>query len=136
MPAPPRAKDAPLQEVLQIVEGLGQFRPVGECTLVEAADLINLAIEHCRSRRVGKLLVDAKGLSGVAIPSLVDRFLMVEQWAHQAKGMVVVVLVIHAEYIHPQKFGVRVAADFGLMADVFSSEPEALEWLANTPTGI
>ena len=43
--------------------------------------------------------------------------------------MVVVVLVIQAEYIHPEKFGVKVAADFGLMADVYTSETDALKWL-------
>ncbi len=61
---------------------------------------------------------------------------MVEQWAHESKGMVVVALVVHPEYIHPQKFGIRVAADFGLTADVYSSEPDALKWLAGVPTGL
>jgi hypothetical protein len=131
-----RATDAALGDTLEIVDGIGQFRPAGDCTLVEAVDLINLAIEYCRGRRVDKLLVDAKRLAGVAIPSLVDRFLMVEQWAHESEGMVVVVLVIHPEYIHPQKFGKRVAADFGLTAEVYSSEPEALKWLASAPTAM
>ena len=54
---------------------------------------------------------------------------MIEEWAQEAKGMVLVVLVVHAEYIHPEKFGVRVAADFGLVADVFTSEPDAFKWL-------
>jgi hypothetical protein len=136
MTLPRRAADVPLQEALKIVDGVGQFRPVGDCTLVEGVDLIDMAIEHCRGRRVDKLLIDAKGLVGVAIPSLVDRFLMVEQWAHKSKGMVVVALVVHPEYIHPQKFGVRVAADFGLTADVCSSEPDAIKWLASVPTGM
>ena len=43
--------------------------------------------------------------------------------------MVLVVLVVHAEYIHPEKFGVRVAADFGLVADIYTSETDAFKWL-------
>jgi hypothetical protein len=40
-----------------------------------------------------------------------------------------VVLVVRPEYIHPEKFGVKVAADFGLTADVYSSETAAAAWL-------
>ena len=77
-----------------------------------------------------RLLVNATELTGVPIPSLVDRFLMIEEWAQEAQSMVVVALVVPAEYIHPQKFGIRVAADFGLVADVYTSETDALRWLA------
>jgi hypothetical protein len=45
--------------------------------------------------------------------------------------MVAVVLVVHAEYIHPEKFGMQVAAHFGLKSDVYSSETDALRWLEN-----
>jgi hypothetical protein len=61
---------------------------------------------------------------------LVDRFLMVEDWARAAKGMTTVALVVHAEYIPPQKFGIRVAADLGLNSDVFTSEADAIAWLS------
>jgi hypothetical protein len=120
-----------LLEYLEVVEGICQFRPRGECSLVEAVDLVKSAIAYCRDRRIGKLLVDGTGLVGVPMPSLVDRFLMVEEWAQEAKSMVVVVLVAHAEYIHPEKFGVRAAADFGLTLDVYSSETDALKWLSS-----
>ena len=78
---------------------------------------------------MNRLLVNVTGLTGVPIPSLVDRFLMIEEWAKEAKGMVLLVLVVHAEYIHPEKFGVRVAADFGLVANVYTSETDAFKWL-------
>jgi hypothetical protein len=120
-----------LMENLDVVDGICQFRPRGECTLVEAVDLVNTAIAYCRDRSVGKLLVDGTGLVGVSVPSLVDRFLMAEEWAQEAKGIVVVVLVVHAEYIHPEKFGAKAAADFGLMLDVYTSETDALEWLSS-----
>jgi hypothetical protein len=116
-------------EHLAVIEGICQFRPRGECSLIEAVDLINRAIAYCRDQRVPKLLVNGTALVGVSVPSLVDRFLMVEEWAQKANGMVVVALVIHAKYIHPEKFGVKVAADVGLMSDVYTSETDALKWL-------
>jgi hypothetical protein len=117
----------------EIREGIGYFSPRGECTLVEAAALVTSAIAHCRDRRVAKLLVDVTGLVGVAIPSLIDRFLMVEEWAQEGKGVVVAAMVVRPEYIHPKKFGVRVAADLGMVADVFTSEGDALKWLLSNP---
>jgi hypothetical protein len=120
-----------MADYLEIKAGIGEFRPRGECALVEAVDLITDAIGHCRDRRVNRLLVVTTGLVGVSIPTLVDRFLMVEQWAREASGMVVVAMVASPEYVHPQKFGVIVAADLGLVADVFTSESDALKWLSN-----
>ena len=115
---------------LEVVDGICEVRPRGECSLVEAVETVTSAIAYCRDRGIPKLLVDGTGLVGVPIPSLVDRFLMVEEWAQEAQSMVVVALVVPAEYIHPQKFGIRVAADFGLVADVYTSETDALRWLA------
>ena len=114
----------------EIVDGICQTRIRGEYSLVEVVNAVTGAIAYCRDRGIPKLLVDGTGIVGVAIPSLVDRFLMAEEWALEAKSMVVVVLVVHAKYIHPQKFGVKVAADFGLVLDVYTSEMEALEWLS------
>ena len=54
---------------------------------------------------------------------------MVEDWAHEASGVVVVALVASPAYIHPHKFGVQVALSFGLICDVFASEDEASKWL-------
>ncbi len=120
-----------MQDYVEITDGICLFRPCGECSLVDAVELITSAIAYCRGRSVGHLLVDATGLVGVAVPSLVDRFLMVEEWAHEAKGMVFVALVARAEYIHPKKFGAVVAADFGLVANVYTSETDALKWLSS-----
>ena len=78
---------------------------------------------------MNRLLINVTGLTGVPIPSLVDRFLMVEEWAQEAKGMVLVVLVVNVEYIQPEKFGVKVAADFDLVADIYTSEQDAFNWL-------
>jgi hypothetical protein len=116
---------------LVVREGICEFRPRGKSSLVETVELITRAIAYCRDRRIDKLLVVTTGLVGVSIPTLIDRFLMVEEWARAAKGMVVGALVARPEYIHPEKFGVRVAADLGWVADVFTSEADALKWLSN-----
>ena len=114
---------------LEIVDGIACVRPRGHYSLVEAVALVSSAIAYCRDRGVTRLLIDGTAIAGVAIPSLVDRFLMVEEWAHQANGVVVVALVALPEYIHPEKFGVRVALDFGLVCDVYASEDAAWTWL-------
>lgn len=113
----------------EVNAGIARFDARGQCSLVEAVDLIRLAIVWCREQAIGKLLFDGRGLVGVSIPTLVDRYLMVEEWAAAAKEMVFVVLLVRPEYIHPQKFGVKVAATFGLTADVYSSETDAIAWL-------
>jgi len=121
-----------MHEPMEIRDGLCTFRPSGNYSLVEAVDLVSGAIAHCRRRGVGKLLVDATRLVDLPIPTLVDRFLMVEDWAEEAKGTVVVVMVVPPEYIHPRKFGVKVAAHFGLICDVYASEESAAKWLSES----
>jgi hypothetical protein len=117
---------------LEFHNGLCTFCPRGSCALVEAVDLVSNAIAHCRKQGVSMLLVDATGLVELSVPTLTDRFLMMEGWAHEAEGKVIVALVIPSEYIHPRKFGVTVALHFGLICDVHSSEEEASAWLLET----
>ena len=119
-------------ERLEIHDGLGIYRPRGKYSLVDAVDLVSRAIAHCRESEVNKLLVDATGLVDLPIPTLLDRFLMVEDWAHEARSTVVVAMVAPPEYIHPRKFGVTVALEFGLICDVYSSEEAASAWLWET----
>ena len=119
-----------MKHVVEIANRTALFHPQGECSLVEAVELVRSAVEYCRSNNLPKLLFNAHGLTGVSVPSLVDRFLMVEEWAKEAEGEVAAVLVVHPEYIHPEKFGVVVAEHFGLTCNVFPTETEAFEWLA------
>jgi hypothetical protein len=113
----------------EIREGVCRFTPQGEYSLIDAVELITGAIAYCRDRRIDKLLVNVTGLVGIPVPSLVDRFLMVEEWAREAKGMVSMVLVVPAEYIDPERFGMKVAADLGMVAEIRTSEADALKWL-------
>jgi len=126
----------PALESLEFHDGRGTFRPRGRYSLVDAVGLVSKAIAHCRERGVSMLLVDATGFVDLPIPTLVDRFLMVEDWANEAKGTVIVAMVAPAEYIHPHKFGVKVALQFGLICDVYSSEAEASAWLSETSSNV
>jgi hypothetical protein len=106
-----------------------RLRPPDTESTVEAVEHVTRAITFCREREIPKLLVDWSSLTRVALPTLVDYFLMVEDWAQAAKGAVVVALIAPPELIHPQKFGAQVAVDLGLRVDEFSSEHEAEVWL-------
>lgn len=122
-----------MPDQLEVREGICRFRPIGSCSLIEAVDLVTGAIAFCRNESVVRLLVDVTGLVGLPIPSLIDRFLMVEEWALEGNGLVVAAMVAQAEYIHPEKFGVKVAADFGMVTGIFTSDEDALQWLLGLP---
>ncbi len=109
--------------------GICTFRPAGDYSMVSIVDAINQAIRYCREAGFPRLLVDATLVTGVPVPSLVDRFLAIEDWAESARGVVAVAMVVHAEYIHPQRFGIKFARHIGLLADVAEQESEARAWL-------
>jgi hypothetical protein len=119
----------PVPEHMTIMDGVSRYRPEGVVTLVEGVELVTDAISHCFDEGIRKLLVDVRRLRGHAVPTLVDRFLMARDWAHAARGAVAVALVALPEHIHPEKFGVKVANDAGMTADVFTSDTAAEEWL-------
>jgi len=119
-------------EPFEVQDGMGIYRLHGKHSLVEAVDLISRAISECRRAGWTRLLVDVTGVEDVPVPTLVDRFLMVEDWAQAAQSMVVVAMVADAKYIHPRKFGVTVAAHLGLTCDVFVSGEAAAKWLLGT----
>src|SRR4029453_12284961 len=110
----------PTSEPIEIRDGLCIYRPRGKYSLVDAVDLVSAAVAYCRAHGADSLLVDATGLQELPIPTLVDRFLMVEDWAQRAEGTVIVAMVAAREYIHPQKFGVKVALHFGLICGVYT----------------
>jgi len=124
---------AQLDERAAVVGGVCTFRPRGEASLVELVDFVRAAIAYARGHRFRKLLIDTTGLNGVPIPTIVDRFLAAEEWASEADGTVAVALVVEPRYIDPKKFGAKVARDLGLLAEVHTSEAEALDWLASSP---
>ena len=98
-------------------------------SLVDAVERVANAIAYARAHGMPRLLVDVTELKLAGPLTLADRFLMVEDWVRASNGEVIVAIVALPEYIHPEKFGVRLAADLGARGDVFTSEQEALQWL-------
>lgn len=109
------------------------YRPAGKLTLEQAVTLVDEAIAYVRDRRIQKLFINCKGLVGFRSPSLPERYFHVRQWAKTGQSLVQVALVIRPEMMDPEKFGVTVARNSGLNADVFTEEPEALAWLQSEP---
>ena len=106
------------------------YRPVGPVSFAQAVAMVRAAIAAARSSGAADLLIDGTGLTGFSPPSTPKRFFAVEEWADEARGVAMpVALVVRAEMIHPEKFGVTVAANRGLASEIFASEPEARAWL-------
>ena len=113
----------------EITEGRAFYRPVGTVSLREAVDMIANAILYTRTKAASALLVNVCALNGFAPPNIVQRYFLIEKWATAANGRVPLAVVAPPEMIHPKKFGVVVAANRGLIADIFVSEGEARGWL-------
>ena len=107
------------------------YRPAGKVTIEQGAELVDQAIAFARDRRIPKLLINCTELVGFPSPTLPQRYFMVRGWAKTAQGLVQVVMVIRPEMIDPEKFGMTVARNAGMMADVYTTELEALAWLQN-----
>ena len=114
---------------LEVADGYAYYRPAGQLTLEEAIDLVDQTIAHVRDQGIPKLLFNAKSLVGFPSPSLPTRYFAMRRFAFTGKGLVQVAMVVQAGHIDPEKFGVIVARNSGLNADVFSEEKEALQWL-------
>jgi hypothetical protein len=105
------------------------YRPAASVALGEAVELIDRAIAFARDQGLDESLVDITGLTGFDPPTLAERYSLIQQWAETAAGRLRLAMVARPEMVDPQKFGVTVAANRGLVADVFTSEPEAEAWL-------
>ena len=110
-------------------EGRGLYRPVGAVSFDEAVALVRAAIAAARRRHVRNLLVDTTALTGFSSPNTFERFLAAVAWAEESRGGVHLAMVARAEMIHPQKFGALVAANRGLVSNIFTTEAEARAWL-------
>jgi hypothetical protein len=105
------------------------YRPAGKVTIEEAVELLDQAIAWTRDRRIPKLLINAKALVGFPSPSLPARYFFSRRWAETGQNRVQLALVIRAEMMDPEKFGVIVARNIGMNVDAFPEETEALAWL-------
>jgi hypothetical protein len=120
--------DAP--EFFQLADGYAVYRPVANLSLPQVIDRVSETISYSVKEKIPKLLVDTTQLSGLTPPLTWDRFRMGERFARAARGAAIkVVLVALPEMVDPNRFGVTVARNRGLLANVFTAEPPALAWL-------
>jgi hypothetical protein len=115
----------------QIVDGRAVFRPSGKVSLREATALVTAAIRLARERAIGRLLVVTSGWAELPSPSVSERYEFAKEWAEAAESSIRVAVVARPQLIDHEKFGVTVARNRGLIADVFTSEEQALAWLLN-----
>lgn len=107
----------------------GFYRPTGIVSFDQAVALVRQGIAAARRHRVRELVVNTTELSGFPSPDVFDRFLAAVDWAAEAAPGLHLAVVACPEMIHPQKFGVLVAANRGLASNVFPTEVEARAWL-------
>ena len=111
-------------------DGRGVYRPTGSVSFDEAILLVRAAIKAARKSDARDLLVDTTAWTGFPSPDLFERFLAAVEWAEEAESGLRLAMVARADLIHPQKFGVLVAANRGLASNIFTTEAEARAWLA------
>jgi len=116
-------------ETIKVIDQCAFCRPEGHVTLEEAVVQVEQAITYARAHGVPKLLFNGLQLAGIISPSLPERYFISRRFAAAAQGEVQVALVIHGHLIDPEKFGIQVARNAGMNAEIFDNEPEALGWL-------
>lgn len=114
---------------LEKMDGFAAWRPVGNFNFPEAVQAVARTIAQARDEGIGKLLVVGTQVSGFDPPSIAERHQMVREWADVAEGRVIMAIVMHGEFIDPERFGVVAARNFGFSMNVFESESEAIAWL-------
>ncbi len=113
----------------EIAGGRGFYRPVGSASFDEAVEMVCAAIATTRKNGGRDLLVNTCALTGFPSPDSFQRFFAAVEWAATACGRLRLAMVARAEMIDPDRFGVTVAVNRGLVCDIFTTETEALAWL-------
>lgn len=121
--------DQQLAENLVFEEHFACFRPVGEVTLDQAAEMINEAIKLCVDQAVRGLLVNITALTGFGSPSLTARFNFITKWSATNGGRVAMAMIAPPEMIDHEKIGNTIASNRGMRSNVFPTESEAISWL-------
>jgi hypothetical protein len=105
------------------------YHPAGSVSFDEAVERVRAAIALARDNLSQDLLVNGIKLSGFPSPDTFQRFLAAIEWAEEAHGRLRLVMVARPEIIDPQKFGMVVAGNHGLVSNIFTTESEAVAWL-------
>jgi hypothetical protein len=101
----------------------------GERSLRSTVELVKEAIRYSRERKIYKLLVDATEVWGYAPPSFIERFLVTEELAEEASGVVKMAVALCLDLIDPANSGATVAQRTGLAAQLFQTKDEGARWL-------
>ena|SRR5688572_28645006 len=109
--------------------GIAVFHLSHPPSLQSAIQSIRDAIAEACARRHGRLMIVIDAAPGIEVPSVAMRASMVRQWAEASRGTVATAMVCAPQFIDPHKFGVIMAANFGMVANVFVDEGAAREWL-------
>jgi hypothetical protein len=116
-------------EHFEILKERAVFRPTGQVSIGQVADLVATAIGFARSLNIRKLLVDITNLTGFEPPDLALRYFIIHEWAKAAGRSVRVAVVARPELIDHQNFGTTVGANIGFVFKAFTTEEDALIWL-------
>ncbi len=118
-----------VSDYLQIEEGYASFRPVGKVTFEEGVAACVEAIRVAAEQGLTRLLMNLTGLTGLGPISTLERFWCAEQFASAARPGFKLAVVANPDTIDQQHFGLTVARNRGLDANVSTTEEEALVWL-------
>ncbi len=121
-----------LQIDIELQEGLSIVTAIGTFTLDAALRLLKQVCDTSKEREVNKILVNCLAMDGEL--SLFDRYDLGAQVATYLKQH-----QMNPKFAFVGKpptidgFAVRVGQNRGLVAEVFSSQQEALKWLEQWP---
>ena len=110
-----------------------EVRYLGEFSVTRFNRQTDAAVQACSERGLFLLLIDLTGLN--PIPTVIERFEAAIHGAKVAAELSRVALVARPEFIDPGKFGVQVARNRGLNAEIFTDCRKALEWLQASEKG-
>jgi hypothetical protein len=105
------------------------FTLSGPFAISPGVQLIAEAIAAATARDIRGLVVDIRGIEGVASPGVGARHEFARTWAAVAGPRLRVAMVSRPEFIDPEKFGMVAARNFGLIANIFETQAEAVYWL-------
>jgi class 3 adenylate cyclase len=114
---------------LHLIDGVPVARLTERHRVFEqAVELLAGAIRQAVADGHPHLLADVSAAAFEA-PSLASRLGMVRQWAEIANGRLRLAMVAPRSFIDPEGFGIVAAGSFGLAAQVFVLEADAVAWL-------
>lgn len=105
------------------------LRPACIMSLDKMVNGVNDVLACARQNGITTVLLNTQDICGFDPPDIFSRYWFIRKWAHTSGGMVRLALVARPEMIDAEKFGVIVAQNNGMNADIFPSELEAELWL-------